>query len=156
MTKRTFPQLPPEMASRLQAIHELSKSDPGYFEDTWCPYPEEVKALLRGQVVSGPAIKLFESEADDGERADVVLSEVESTIEEMKSVELKLSESETSEKIAFYRAKTQLLERWVSLKEKLHSIKQVSEFQRVVVRTLEQFLDKDQVQDFKNKLKEVR
>ncbi|WP_204272482.1 hypothetical protein, partial [Enterobacter hormaechei] len=48
-----------------------------------------------------------------------------------------------------------LMDRFLSLKEKAQGIKQMFEFQRVVIQTMEQVLDKDGRLDFKKRLKEA-
>jgi hypothetical protein len=149
---RVYPSIPPDTERRLLAIKTVAVGDPGYFSDAACPYPWLAEYVIGGAAASG-RIELFNDEQTGAEASETVLGEVEATIEEMKGMENELVKAEVSDRIAFFRAKTAMLERWTNLKEKLINMKAMSDFQKVVVQTMEEVLDKDQQQEFKNKLK---
>lgn len=134
-----------------------------------CPYQPVLKQVLRAWLA--PAVggepgldgnlgvaPLFQDNASgqtDEDRADLVLDEVQRTIDAMRNIEQSLDADDTDSKMNLLKSKTGLLEKWVQIKERSYSIKQVAEFQRLVVSVLDDMLDKDKVQDFKKRLAEI-
>lgn len=62
---------------------------------------------------------------------------------------------DVGDRLNFLKNFGSLMDRFLSLKEKAQGIKQMFEFQRVVIQTMEQVLDKDGRLDFKKRLKEA-
>lgn len=62
---------------------------------------------------------------------------------------------EVQDKLNFLKSYGALMDRWLSLKEKTHGVKQMYEFQRIVIDTMEQVLDKDGRFKFKERLKQA-
>ena len=161
MSDRTFIPLPSGFGTQLEAVRLQAEGDPGYFSDPSCPYPDELKLLLRrmtapaGMEVSGEPGGVFVGGQDEVVAADAVLAEVEATINEMKLIERTLAGPgvEASDKVSFFKTKTALMEKWISIKERTRGVKQMSEFMRVVVKTMEELLDKDQILELKTRLK---
>lgn len=136
-----------------------------------CPYQPVLKQVLRAWLAPGEAggaggglngnlgvAPLFQDNASgqtDEDRADLVLDEVQRTIDAMRNIEQSLDADDTDSKMNLLKSKTGLLEKWVQIKERSYSIKQVAEFQRLVVSVLDDMLDKDKVQDFKKRLAEI-
>jgi hypothetical protein len=134
----------------------MAKGDPGYFDDPKCPFSPGLKALLK-QMLADPVaavpVKIFEG--DDQKDVDAVLGEVQSAIEEFKLIEGSLGQAEVGERIQAVKAKTTLLEKWVSLKEKLYNMREHSVFVTTVLAFMDEILTKDQQQEFKNRLRGV-
>jgi hypothetical protein len=84
------------------------------------------------------------------------LREIELTIEEMSDIEGSLSDAETSDRVQFVKAKTALIEKWVNVKEKLFSLKEISEFQSIIIRIMDDVLTLDQRQTFIDLLRTLR
>lgn len=151
---RVYPSLPPETERRIEAIRLVSKNDPDYFTDLACPYPW-LKDLLVGGL--SDRVVLFEEGQTEDEAIDTVLDEVQATIEELKTLEKQLSMnrgSEPGDMLAVLKAKTTMLEKWTSIKERLLNMKYVRQFQALVIEALDELMDKDQQQTFKRKLKQ--
>lgn len=161
MSDRTYIPLTAGFAAQLEAVRLQADGDPDYFADPDCPYPDDLKRLLRrmmapaGAMLAAGGDTVFVPGQDDGASADAVLVEVEATINEMKGIERSLAgpNVEPSDRVSFFKTKTALMEKWISIKERTRGVKQMSEFMRVVVKTMEELLNKDQILELKTRLK---
>lgn len=161
-TDRTYPPLPQTLGLSLEAIRQQMDFDPGFLVDAKCPYPEQLKVFLRrlvtpsrtGQLDTADAVFL-PGQSDDDE-ADSLIEEVQNAINSMKRLQRDLDASnDMGEKLTFLKNYSSLIDRFLALKEKAQGLKQMYEFQRVVVDTMEQVLSKDQRLDFKERLKKI-
>ncbi|MEH3064944.1 MAG: hypothetical protein PGN33_20120 [Methylobacterium radiotolerans] len=74
----------------------------------------------------------------------------------MKRLQRDLDASDdVGERLQFLKNYSSLMDRYLGLQEKAHGLKQMYEFQRLVIDTMEQVLDKDQRLDFKERLKKL-
>lgn len=163
MESRTYPTLPQGFALNLKAIERLMEFDAGYLEDPACPYPDDLKTYLRRLVA--PTMRgrddLIEGvfkEGQDGEaEADSLIAEIQSAINSMRRLQTEMEGTgvEVQDKLNFLKSYGALMDRWLSLKEKTHGVKQMYEFQRIVIDTMEQVLDKDGRFKFKERLKQA-
>lgn len=161
MSTRTYPPLPPHLSMQLEAIKIGIEGDAAYLISDECPYPDDLKVALRRLVgaeqTSDPADDVFQPGQGNDEQIDSLLGEVQQAINSMRRLQQEMDRDgvDTADKLTFFKNYGAMMERFLSLKEKGHGAKQMYEFQRVVIQTLEQVLDKDQRLDFKNRLKAV-
>ncbi|WP_163521061.1 hypothetical protein, partial [Klebsiella michiganensis] len=88
--------------------------------------------------------------------ADSLIREIQNAINSMKRLQQDVDNSDdVGDRLNFLKNFGSLMDRFLSLKEKAQGIKQMFEFQRVVIQTMEQVLDKDGRLDFKKRLKEA-
>ena len=101
---------------------------------------------------------LFPDDAPEVDKIDTILGEIESTIAEMRMLEKKLGgeATDSSDKIAFYRAKTALIERWANTKERIYNLKEMSEFQSSILAVMDEVLTVDQRADLVERLRNFR
>lgn len=160
-----YPNLPEGIEVRLNAVLVAAGGQGSrYLDDPACPYPANLKAVLRPLLVKerqttvgvGGDENQFDG-LEEGDRFDLLLKEVEQTITSMKQIENDLSvESDSGDRIQLVKAKTGLLEKWVGLKERVYSLKEISEFQRIMMETLDQVLTVDQRADVMARLNDLR
>ena len=159
---RTYPLLPPTLGTALEAIRQQLDFDPGFLQDAKCPYPDQVKTFLRrlatpsrnGQIDTADMIFIPEQTLD--EEADSLIVEVKAALNSMKRLQRDLDASDdVGERMTFLKNYSSLMDRYLGLQEKAHGLKQMYEFQRLVVETMEQVLDKDARLDFKERLKKL-
>lgn len=154
-----YPNLPADVEVRLRAVEVAAKGVENYFDTSECPYNDGLRSLLRRMLDERPldveemAEKVVIFDVPDGDKFDVLLREVESTIEEMKSIERKVGDAETSDRIALVKAKTTLLEKWATLKERVLTLKEMSQFQMAIIGVLDEVLDVDQRAQFRDRLR---
>ena len=154
----TYPKLPDGFEIRLQAV-VLASNGTGkeYLEAPECPYTTKEKDFLRKILAQEIRIEVSTDWIDEaGDKFESMLREVEKTISEMKALENDLVGAETSDRVAVLKAKTTLLEKWTSLKERIYTLKEISEFQSVILETLDTVCNKDQRNEFMKRLQHLR
>jgi len=157
--RNVYPTLPSGLETRLSAVVFAARGSRGYFDDPECPYGEDLKGLLRLLLGSGKAerVKVESVGLDDNaDKFDKMLKEIEETIEEMKSIEDDLTSGEVAERIQFVKAKTILLEKWIGIKEKIYNVREIAEFQAILIRQLDGVMSKDQRFSFIGALRALR
>lgn len=157
----TFPNLPDSFCTRMQAIVFAAEETGGaksWLESDGCPYGEAEKKLLlkllgrEGGESEVQTENIFQGE--DLDKFEVLLHEVESTISEMKNLErLVNSETDAAARVAVVKAKTVLLEKWISLKSSVYGMQEMARFQSVVLEAIETMLDTDQRAELIERLK---
>lgn len=160
MSDRNFPALPEGLTLKLRAIEQFLEFDPAYLADPDCPYPDDLRIFLRRMVTpvrdGRPDLTeaVFTPGMTEDEQGDSLLAEIQNAINSMKRLQRDIDSSdEVSDRLAFLKNYGSLLDRFLALKEKANGMKQMYEFQRVVIQVMEQVLDKDGRLDFKERLK---
>jgi hypothetical protein len=170
-----YPRLDESVGLVLKAVLMTSEGKLEYLNSPECPYSDVLKQHLRlmfkgygvsesgtgsgggGGGVTEP-VRIFN--VDENDKYDVVLSEIEATIEELKGVEQRIVDKggaiDQGDQIQLIKAKTSLLEKWISQKERVYSLKEIIEFQSIVVTFMTDILDKDQVALFRKRLSSLR
>lgn len=159
---RSYPSLPEGLETRLGAIVLTASTDDEYLLAPECPYPTRLRELL-SRLIGGqgrvrleiPSARAFDVTADE-DKFGLVLREVEATIEQMSLLEGSLGNADTGDRIQFVKAKTNLLEKWVMMKERIYSVREMAEFQAIVVRLLDDTMTKDQRMMFIEALRALR
>lgn len=161
MTDRVFPNLPQTLGFSLEAIRQQMEVDPGFLTDQACPYPDQLKGFLRKLVSSNrpegdPSEDIFKEGQGLDDEADSLIREVKTAINSMKRLQRDMESSDDiGERLQFLKNYSSLMDRYLGIQEKAHGLKQMYEFQRLVIEVMEQVLDKDARLDFKERLKKI-
>lgn len=129
----------------LAIVRKLSAEQPDYFDNA--PYPNAVKEFLG--VVDTPNRNAPPTPPPIPEELDV-LKEVRETYREL--MEHKPDYQDAAATQAYFRTRTNLLEKLLEQMERGRSQKQVSEFYSLVISTLEELATPDQRTYFQEKL----
>jgi hypothetical protein len=158
-----YPNVPAGLEMTLEALEISAKGSRTYFNSPECPYSDRLRGYLQRLVASDEQSErrmspqfLKQGAGEELDRLDLILQEVEATIDEMNSIEAGLVDADTGDRIQFVKAKTALLEKWVSQKEKIYSLREVAEFQQIVIKFMEAVLDKDQRHQFIASLRNLK
>jgi hypothetical protein len=160
MAINVYPSLPQGLETRLSAVLLTARGGKGYFSDPKCPYSPELKAILIKCVGTDAEERKIVAEVvelgADADKYDHMIREIESTIVEMSNIENDLSGGEASDRIQFVKAKTILIQKWVEIKEKIYNVREIADFQSIVIKMLDEVLAKDARQLFIDKLRTLR
>ena len=117
----------------LLQVAALLRENPSYLQNAECPYSEGVKKLFGfTEANAGPAgLSKLEEEATQ-------------LFKELKDFGADLDIEDVSERMAWFRTRTSLLEKILGIHERAQGLKQVSEFQEVVLQAIEEELNADQ------------
>jgi hypothetical protein len=148
-----YPTLNVKNLKALVAIVEEAARDQSYLDPEVCPYDEATIQLIRrviqvsdgvseiaratvpargkvGRPTKGPAIPL-----------DEVETEVNEIRQELASLKIDGQTMETSDRIQVIKTRAALIERVISMKERIADVKRFHDFVRVVVGIMEEHLD---------------
>lgn len=130
MSTNFYPTIDENYLTPIRAVIAQLTLNPNYLDDA--PYTDAVKAVLKkliGQhVVEAKALSLDDLEA---EVADLLKT----------TKEMSLEGSDPKDKAMIARVIGQLLEKCIALKERVYSMKSVSDFQKKVIDVFEDLLD---------------
>jgi hypothetical protein len=144
-----YPTLKDDQILTLQIVVKSIEKDAGYLDSSDCPYSDVIKDFFRK--ISRPevlAVDLFENR-DDIEVLDEQIQKVLSDLERMGPAMLT---AETNERLAYFKAKTTLLEKLVNMKERVFNLKEMNDFRNIVISTIETVSTKDQIAEFMKNL----
>lgn len=157
MAEAFYPPLDEQAEWALGIIAKMLSENSNYLKSSDCPYPEAVKNLLGGVEVVVPGG--LETPNAVKTTWDKLQEEMASVFEELTDIGKELERDddvEAKDKIAYIRAKTVLMEKLISMQERVHGIKQVSEFYRVVMDVMENVLSVDQRTQVMERLEAAR
>ena len=139
------PQLTDEMVRVLRLITRGVASDPGYLKEAG--YPEDVVQMFTHPVV----VDVVEIEKIKLEDMDVS-AEVEALFRDLKETRDGFTAGDNSEKMAYFRVATALLEKLVSLQERANNVRQIGRFYNEVITVLSEFLTPGKIGEVRARL----
>lgn len=147
-----YPKFPEDLAMTIEIVTRSLGKDDTYLDAADCPYPDALKAFFR-RVASGgvdltATIDLFEGQ----EETDVIDKQIQKVLSDLDGMSATMKSAETNEKIAYYKAKTGLLEKLISLKERVFNLKEISQFRGVLMEFMDAVCTKDQISELMKRL----
>lgn len=137
-----YPPLPEKTDWALKVIMANLEEDPDYLKSLDCPYPQDVIDILDRNT------------RETGEDIDLVI-ELEQVYRELRDRKNKLGKDDHAEAMAYFRTATQLMEKLLGLQEKAVGLRQMQQFQRVVLGAMEDLMDADAREELTKRLKEI-
>ncbi|RJF78091.1 hypothetical protein D3877_23460 [Azospirillum cavernae] len=140
---RFYPDLSQKTLAPLQVVQEQLRLDPAYLDADDCSYDAKVKELLKLLAPgSGDSPQAFLRRA--GSKQQILEDETQALYLEIRDFGQKLKADDVSERMSYYRTRTALLEKLISLTERASSMKAVGQFQDIVLGIFEDMLTPDQ------------
>lgn len=148
---RYYPTIREEHILPLNVVLRNLEGDPDYLDDPECPYSETIKNFFRRQMaaVSDEVEDLF---AGDEPKEVTLDRQVEKLVNDLEAFSKTLGKQDHSEKLAYFKAKTILLEKLVSMRERLLNLKELHEFKTRILVFLDEVCTKDQITDLMKRL----
>ena len=139
----TYPRLTTDTILSLKLIRQFLRDDPNYLEHAACSYDADTKDVLRafGNGVAEVQIPEIDWSGD-------IETQITKVLNDMEAMGMSLGGLAPNEKLAFFKTKTSLMEKMISLQESALNIRQLNDFRTTVVELLEQICDKDQISEF--------
>lgn len=154
-----YPNLTESMIIQLQVVVKSLEQNPKYLQSPDCPYSDAVKDFFtknRGVLGSGRAVSAEVEDLFEGKDDVLVLEEqIKKLLNELEDMSAALGSMETSEKLAFMKTKSQLIERLITMQERVMNLKEVAMFRHTVIGFMEEVLEKDQIADFMDRLQNI-
>lgn len=150
MSHHHFPDITEHADWAVKLIFKLALEEESYLTDADCPYTPEFKAIIAKAVQVNSAKD--EDAEDDHPKAPITEEMIDSNLdqdlytvfEDLKSYGKTITKSDQTERMAYFRTATSLLERLVGARERALGIKQIRSFQDTVLTIMEEVMSPDQ------------
>jgi hypothetical protein len=149
-----YPHIDELVGWALQTVITLACEDSEYLRDPSCPYDDKVKHIINEVVSFRQGWKTLpkESTAPPPPSTPVTEDEIDTTLAEdlytvfteLKNYGKTIGTSDQTERMAYFRTATSLLERLVNARERALGVKQIKDFQDMVLTIMEDTLTMDQ------------
>jgi hypothetical protein len=140
-----YPAFPEKEVWALKVMKQSLEEDPDYFNHPDCPYGDDLKAVF-------DVVRVTQTSSVGN--VDELEAEVTVLFEELKEFGGDLEKTDVSERMAWFRTRTSLLEKILDIKKEAAGVKQVQEFQNRVLGILEDVMTPDQRTEIMQRLKE--
>lgn len=139
-----MPHYPPLNEKSISQIKELYSQDEKYFDYPGCPYSETVKNLFKMDNPSYDYDDFDENEINDLTDTDNMIKEIGTLYKHLKEFGKEMRTSDTaSERNTYYKLSASLLEKLITMKERVMDVKKAEEFTAFVIQIMEEELDVD-------------
>ncbi len=148
-----FPNLTEATVLQLRVVLNQMREKPDCLDKS--PYSTELRDFLKelnGRTVAAQPIE-FTGEMD---RLDYVETEIVAVMTDLASLVAGLGNADHSEKLQVAKARAGLIEKLVAAREKVWTMKETAEFQARVMSFLADVCTKDQVQELKGRLRDLK
>ena len=149
-----YPSIRDELIMTLNVVIGNMEVDPRYLSSPECPYSDTVKTFfadhMRGKngTVAAVVGNLFE-DSDELVVLDTQIIQVLNNLEEFGQG---LTSADVSEKMAYFRTKTSLLEKLLTMRERVVNLKEINDFRETLIGFMNEICTKDQITDLMHRL----
>jgi hypothetical protein len=157
MSDYHYPHIDELVGWALQTVLTLASEDSQYLRDPQCPYDEKTKRVINDALSFRQGWQVMKDQ--EGEKKQetppstpISEDEIDSTLAEdlytvfteLKNYGKTIAQSDQTERMAYFRTATSLLERLVNARERALGVKQIKDFQDTVLTIMEDTLTTDQ------------
>jgi hypothetical protein len=145
-----YPTIRDETAVALNAVLQNIQLDASYLDKPECPYSPAIKSFFKSRIEtsSGPEIDIFAGE----DELIVLDSQIIKVINDLEKFGNTLTSEDVTEKMAYFRTKTSLIEKLVTMRERLANLKEISDFRSIILGFMNETCTKDQITDLMHRL----
>lgn len=159
MSDYHYPDLTEHAQWAVRTVLTLAKEDSNYLKSPDCPYDPALVKLIESTIwvkldVSGssdtppPSTPITEDEIDS-----TLAEDLYSVFTELKNYGKSIGQSDQTERMAYFRTATSLLERLVSARERALGVKQIKTFQDTVLTIMEDSMTPNQRTEVMDRLR---
>lgn len=148
---RFYPELD---EAPLKVIKQLFDEDKTFFDGADCPYSSDVKAMFKLSDVERDFDQGIDMNLMDNE--DQIMKEINALYNHLQEFGKAMRDSDTaSEKNTYFKLSTTLLEKLISMKERVTNISKVNQFTETVLQILEEEISVDDRTKVIDRLKNI-
>jgi hypothetical protein len=165
MSDYHYPDLTDHATWAVKTILTLASEDVLYLRSPDCPYDAQFKNIIDRAIAFGNGSREEKEESTEKPPVSAPVSEDEidstlagdlhSVFTELKAYGKTIGQSDQTERMAYFRTATSLLERLVNARERALGVKQIKDFQDTVLTIMEEVLSPDQRTDVMDRLRSV-
>lgn len=154
-----YPVVSSEESQRFTTLLKLAAADPTYLISEHCPYSAELRAAIltlrpdaAAKAPRAPRTTAVTEGMDKWQKLEI---EVRELFEELKDAAADIGQSDIAEKMTYFRTATSLIDKLVGLQERAAGLRQLSEFQNMILQFLDELCTPDQRTELMERLKSV-
>lgn len=136
-----YPKLDGTQFMQFKIVVENMLKDDEYLKGA--PYDKESIQFISG-LRPPDVIDLF-GESEGAEEMAVIDSQLKTIINDIEAMAPTMVKAETKEKIDYYKAKTSLYDKLLSMRERANSVKEMYDFRNTILGFMHEELTKDQI-----------
>lgn len=141
MSTPYFPPLTAEHLVPLRALKQLLVNSPDLLNHPNCPYDDDVREFLKLMLAPADLAKDEIISLDTPEAMDAQLEHIYSNLMKFQS---ELNKSDSKDKLQWAKAAISIIDRVISLKERVLNLKNFSNFQKTMIGILDDVLEPHQ------------
>jgi uncharacterized protein YerC len=158
-----YPVVSAEESQRFTTLLKLAAADPTYVTAEECPYPAELRAaiqVMRPTDAPAPPPRPArpvrpQADLDSMDKWSRLELEARELFDELKAESANLGTQDVNERMSYFRTATSLLDKLVGLQERAAGLRQLSEFQNMILQFLDELCTPDQRTELMERLKSV-
>jgi 23S rRNA maturation mini-RNase III len=137
-----YPELDTKTIKHLPILQKLSQDHPSYW--LTAPYAGDVQLILEGLLKEKKVVHEAtpSAQSEDQDNWEFLYEESKTLYTNLKNAAV--GNMETSEKMAYFRTATSLMEKLLGMQERANNLKQVSDFYQLILDIMEGELVGDQ------------
>lgn len=151
-----YPRIDVDFETTLKVLVEQITAEPGYLQHKDCPYTKDVKAILK-------VFEIDKSSAGQGsgegreliDNPNLLLDEILDTYEELIANKPTSKDDDAAAMMSYFRTRTSLLEKLVSIREETMNAAKFIEFRRIILSLMEEYLTPEQRSELLSRLKKA-
>lgn len=152
--KPFYPDLKEANLMPLKAILAQIERFPDLLDQPECPWSEEVKALIRPILKPVSGLPNIEIDLNEG-RPEAIEAQILGLMADLRTMKQGMGAKDHAEKIQFYKLMTTLVEKLIALRERTMNLREMSEFQTLILQFLDEVCSKDQISELMARLKNL-
>lgn len=142
-----YPRVTEETVLSLTPILQYMERDPSYLSSPDCPYSERVKDFFR-KFQKPEKIDIFAGK----DELPAIDEQIIDLLNDLETTAAQLGTADHQEKMNYFKLKTTLLEKLISMRERVVDLKQIHEFKTTILAFLEEECSKDQISNLMKRL----
>ncbi|CCV12950.1 hypothetical protein [Mesorhizobium sp. STM 4661] len=138
-----YPTIKDETVLMLNVVVQNIEKNPSYLSSPDCPYSDVIKKFFQRTGAEVAPVDLFAGE----DELVVIDTQIAKIINDLEAFGVTLTKEDVSEKLAYFKTKTVLFEKLISMRERTFTLKELNEFRSTILGFMNEICTKDQVTD---------
>ena len=144
-----YPKIADDQWMQFKVVVENMLKDPEYLKSEECPYNMTFIEFLMKLRPPEVADIFFEAE-----ETLVIDDQLKMIINDLEAMGPTMAKSDSKDRIDYFKAKTTMFDKLISMRERNATIKEINDFKNIVLRMMDEVLTKDQITELMRRLDE--
>jgi len=142
-----YPKIDEETLIQFELVLKNMEKDKEYLNSPDCFWSNKVKDFFQ-KLQPAAAADIFAGE----DELLVIDEQIQQIINDIVAVQHTLGNADATEKMNYFKVKTALFEKLISMRERVMNLKEINEFRTTILNFMDEVCTKDQVTDLMRKL----